>query len=60
MDTCKFCSGDFETSPDTLVLCRHYKDFVHLECCMHHCSKNGKPCEHAIAQYDRMSMAFNE
>ena len=60
MEICKICKGDFEKSPDKLILCRHYKGFVHKGCCIHKCSKDGRPCEHAIAEYDRMSLALNE
>jgi len=51
MDDCKICTGDFKKSPDNLVLCENHKGFVHLGCCTHRCSMDGKPCKHCVGQY---------
>ena len=59
MDKCMICSNEFTQSPDSLVLCDHYDGFVHRDCCVHKCSKDGKPCEYAVAIYDRVSTALN-
>jgi hypothetical protein len=53
MEHCKICTGDFEKSPDQLVLCEHHKGFVHYGCCTHRCSHEHKPCKHAKSIYSK-------
>jgi hypothetical protein len=56
MDNCKICTGDFEKSPDSLVLCDNHKGFVHFGCCTHRCSHDDKPCKHCIGQYTKVKV----
>lgn len=48
---CKICGNDFEDSSDDIIMCKHHKGAVHFGCCINNCSKEFKPCVHAIAQY---------
>jgi hypothetical protein len=50
---CKLCKGDFERSPDDVVLCDHKEGAVHLGCCLYKCSLDGSPCVHALALYEK-------
>jgi len=50
---CKICTGDFETSPDNVVLCEHKRGLVHLGCCVYNCSLDKNPCKHAKAKYKK-------
>jgi len=52
---CKVCSGEFGSSPDSIVVCGHKEGNVHLGCCMNNCSIDKKPCEHAIGIYEKIS-----
>jgi hypothetical protein len=54
MDTCKVCSGEFNNSPDNLILCEHHSGIVHRGCCTDRCSLDGKPCKHCIKEYKIM------
>ncbi len=55
MDTCNICKGNFDLSPDEIVLCEHKDGFVHLGCCVSLCSMDGKPCTHSKAIYAKIS-----
>jgi hypothetical protein len=46
------CKGNFHDSPDNLVLCEHHEGFVHHGCCIATCSQDGKPCMHAVKEYN--------
>ena len=50
---CKVCTGDFDSSPDSIVLCRHKEGAVHFGCCVHDCSNDNRPCEHCAGTYDK-------
>ncbi|MBR9705799.1 hypothetical protein GOV14_02070 [Candidatus Pacearchaeota archaeon] len=52
--SCNICSGEFQSSPDSVVLCGFKDGLVHLGCCINDCSGDNKPCEHAIAMYDKL------
>jgi len=52
---CKICKGNFEESPDELLLCQHHQGAVHLGCCVSLCSMDGRPCGHCRAVYSKMS-----
>jgi len=53
MVNCKICTGQFNTSPDSVVLCSHKEGTVHLGCCINNCSWDKQICEHAIGKYDK-------
>lgn len=53
MDSCKICGGNFQDSPDDLVLCEHKEGFVHHGCCVNRCSMNHSPCAHCKAEYTK-------
>jgi hypothetical protein len=55
MDNCKICSGTFHNSPDRMLLCDHKDGSVHLGCCEHNCSMDGKPCKHKVAMYSKVA-----
>jgi len=52
---CNICSGNFQDSPDELVLCQHKQGMVHLGCCVSLCSADGKPCRHSLAIYEKLT-----
>lgn len=54
MVVCKICGGQFDSSPDSIVLCKHKEGTVHLGCCMHNCSMDMKPCENSLGTYDKI------
>jgi hypothetical protein len=51
---CRICEGNFELSPDKIVLCEHHVGFVHMGCCNYRCSKDGKICRHGKAVYSKL------
>ncbi len=51
---CKICSGDFGSSPDSVVLCEHKEGAVHMGCCVHNCSSDMKPCQHCMGIYNKI------
>lgn len=53
MVKCKICSGQFDTSPDSIILCKYKEGVVHLGCCINNCSMNREICEHALGKYDK-------
>ena len=53
MVECKICNGQFDTSPDSIVLCKHKGGAVHLGCCVNNCSEDNQPCEHTAGVYDK-------
>jgi len=53
--TCKICSGEFENSPDNIVLCNHHNGAVHNGCCVDKCSGDNKPCEHCVGEFSKKS-----
>jgi len=53
MVVCNICSGQFDTSPDSIVLCGYKEGAVHLGCCMYNCSMSREICEHALGKYDK-------
>jgi hypothetical protein len=55
METCKICDGNFQDSPDELVLCEHKGGMVHLGCCVSLCSGDGRPCENCKAMYSKIA-----
>lgn len=54
MVECKICSGQFNDSPDSVVVCNHKEGAVHLGCCIHNCSFDMKPCENAAGVYEKL------
>lgn len=53
MEICKICSGDFENSPDQIILCEYKAGFVHLGCCINNCSMDKNPCIHCKSKYTK-------
>ncbi len=51
MTKCPICGKDILLHCHSLVLCKHHKWFVHLECCKKKCSQHGEPCIHAYKIY---------
>jgi hypothetical protein len=51
---CNICHGEFKNSPDSIILCGFKDGPVHLGCCIHNCSYDNKPCQHALATYDKL------
>ena len=51
---CRLCSGHFDNSPDSIVLCNFKNGPVHLGCCINNCSWDNKPCHHALAVYEKL------
>ena len=56
MVECKICSGQFDKSPDSIVLCKHKIGAVHLGCCVDNCSWDKQICEHAVGKYDKSAI----
>jgi hypothetical protein len=54
MITCNICNMPFETSPDSIVLCKHKNGAVHLGCCLDRCSQNRAICIHSMAVYQKL------
>ncbi len=52
---CNICDDEFQNSPDSIVLCKFKEGVVHLGCCINNCSMDNKPCEHALAIYDKLN-----
>ncbi|HZX44822.1 MAG TPA: hypothetical protein VFF28_04020 [Candidatus Nanoarchaeia archaeon] len=53
---CNICNGDFEKSPDSVVLCKFKEGMVHLGCCVNNCSWDRKVCSNASAVYDKIDI----
>jgi len=53
MVVCKICSGQFDTSPDSIVVCKQKEGVVHLGCCINNCSMDKQICEHALGKYNK-------
>ncbi|MFH1711040.1 MAG: hypothetical protein ABH840_01895 [Nanoarchaeota archaeon] len=52
--SCNICSGAFQNSPDSVVLCAFKDGVIHLGCCIHNCSQDNRPCKHSLAIYDKL------
>lgn len=55
MDGCRICKGNFQDSPDDIVLCGHHDGSIHLGCCVSLCSWDGKPCTHSKGVYEKIA-----
>jgi len=51
---CNICNGEFQNSQDSIILCKFKDGVVHLGCCINNCSMDNKPCEHALATYEKL------
>jgi len=47
MIMCKICGANFAESDDSVVMCNHHGNGVHMECCSNECSDHGGPCDHS-------------
>ncbi|MBU0666053.1 MAG: hypothetical protein ABIC91_00820 [Nanoarchaeota archaeon] len=54
--SCKLCEERVAESSDSLVLCAQHGGMVHLGCCIHNCSWDKEPCEHAKSIYDKVML----
>lgn len=54
MVSCKICNGQFDTSPDSIVLCEHKEGVIHFGCCVNKCSQDGQACKHALGVYNKI------
>jgi hypothetical protein len=52
---CKICNGQFDTSPDSVILCDYKDSIIHLGCCVNNCSWDKKPCKHALSLYEKIN-----
>jgi len=54
MINCMICNGQFDASPDSIVLCEYKAGFVHMGCCIDKCSMSRSPCVNAKAIYNKV------
>jgi hypothetical protein len=52
--SCRICSGNFDLSPDSIILCKYKEGIVHLGCCVNNCSWNKQPCDNSLGCYDKI------
>ncbi|MFH1895311.1 MAG: hypothetical protein ABIJ74_01875 [archaeon] len=50
---CVICEKEFGKVNDKIVLCRFRDGVAHQECCVKHCSVDGKPCRHSMGIFRR-------
>ncbi|MBU2100107.1 hypothetical protein KKG83_02855 [Candidatus Micrarchaeota archaeon] len=50
---CVVCGKEFGKVNDKIILCKFKNGIVHQECCIKHCSVDGKPCRHSMGIFRR-------